>query len=79
MFPFLLQVLLCYSTPNSHPFISDEEKEYLNKNVAASGLHKKLDPVPFKAILRSAPLWVLVMAAVSYFLNFISIFINYIA
>ncbi|XP_028044031.1 putative inorganic phosphate cotransporter [Bombyx mandarina] len=63
---FLFWVLLCYSTPNSHPFISDEEKEYLNKNVAASGLHKKLDPVPFKAILRSAPLWVLVMAAIGH-------------
>ncbi|KAL4709892.1 hypothetical protein ACJJTC_003855 [Scirpophaga incertulas] len=55
---------LCYSTPNAHPFISDEEKQYLNSNVAASGLHKKLDPVPFKAILRSAPLWVLVMAGI---------------
>lgn len=63
-------MLLCYSTPNSNPFISDEEKEYLNKNIIASGLHKKLDPVPFKALLRSAPLWVLVLAAVSTFLKF---------
>lgn len=62
---FLLQTFLCYSTPNLHPFISDQEKEFLNKNVAASGLHKRLDPVPFKAILRSPPLWVLIMAAVS--------------
>ncbi|XP_053607893.1 putative inorganic phosphate cotransporter [Plodia interpunctella] len=63
---FIFWAMLCYNTPNSHPFISDEEKEYLNKTVIASGLHKKLDPVPFKAILRSAPLWVLVMAAIGH-------------
>lgn len=62
---FLFQALLSYSTPNEHPFISDSEREYLNTNVAASGLHKRLDPVPFKAILRSPPLWALVLAAVS--------------
>ncbi|KAI5652002.1 major facilitator superfamily domain-containing protein [Phthorimaea operculella] len=55
---FLFWCLLCYSTPNSHPFISDEERNYLNANVMASGLHKKLDPVPFRAILTSKPLWV---------------------
>ncbi|CAK1596028.1 unnamed protein product [Parnassius mnemosyne] len=63
---FIFWVLLCYSNPNSHPFISDEERNYLNKNVAASGLHKKLDPVPFRALIRSAPLWVLIMAAISH-------------
>ncbi|XP_063825389.1 putative inorganic phosphate cotransporter [Ostrinia nubilalis] len=63
---FIFWVLLCYSTPNEHPFISDEERDFLNKNVTASGLHKKLDPVPFKAILRSTPLWVLVLAAVGH-------------
>uniref|UniRef100_A0A2H1W2Y7 SFRICE_002812 n=1 Tax=Spodoptera frugiperda TaxID=7108 RepID=A0A2H1W2Y7_SPOFR len=63
---FIFWVVLCYSTPNSHPFISDEEKDFLNKNITASGLHKKLDPVPFKALLRSAPLWVLIMAAIGH-------------
>lgn len=64
-----MQVLLCYSTPNLHPFISDKEKDFLNDNVVASGLHKKLDPVPFKALLRSPPLWVLIFAAVSFLLS----------
>ncbi|XP_034830470.1 putative inorganic phosphate cotransporter [Maniola hyperantus] len=63
---FLFFTLLCYSTPNSHPFISDEERDYLNANVTASGLHKKLDPVPFKAILRSPQLWALMIAAVGH-------------
>lgn len=62
---FMFQVFLCYSTPNLHPFISDTEKEFLNNSVIASGLHKKLDPVPFKALLRSPALWVLILAAVS--------------
>lgn len=60
---FIFWVLFCYNTPNSHPFISDKERVYLNENIMASGLHKKLDPVPFKAILRSAPFWVLIFAA----------------
>ncbi|XP_050346311.1 putative inorganic phosphate cotransporter [Nymphalis io] len=63
---FIFFSLLCYSTPNSHPFISEEEKLYLNTNVVASGLHKKLDPVPFKAIFRSAPIWSLVIAAIGH-------------
>ncbi|XP_031765380.1 putative inorganic phosphate cotransporter [Galleria mellonella] len=63
---FLFWIILCYNTPNTHPFISDDEREYLNANVTASGLHKKLNPVPFKAILRSAPLWVLILAAVGH-------------
>ncbi|GBP29672.1 Putative inorganic phosphate cotransporter, partial [Eumeta japonica] len=63
---FIFWVLLCYSTPNSHPFISDKERQFLNANVMASGLHRKLDPVPFKAIFRSTPLWVLIMAAIGH-------------
>lgn len=30
---FVLFSLLCYSTPESHPFISDEEKKYLSKEL----------------------------------------------
>lgn len=30
---FILWVLLCYSDPQSHPFISDKEKEYLNREL----------------------------------------------
>ncbi|XP_050671025.1 putative inorganic phosphate cotransporter isoform X1 [Leptidea sinapis] len=63
---FIFWALLCFNTPNSHPFISEKERNYLNENIVASGLHKKLDPVPFKALLRSAPLWALVFAAVGH-------------
>lgn len=30
---FIFWVLLCYSDPQSHPFISDKEKEYLNREL----------------------------------------------
>ncbi|CAH4029405.1 unnamed protein product [Pieris brassicae] len=63
---FVFWVFLCYSTPNLHPFISDEERSYLNKNIVASGLHQKLHPVPFKVLLRSGPLWALIIAAVGH-------------
>ncbi|KAI5652003.1 major facilitator superfamily domain-containing protein [Phthorimaea operculella] len=72
---FIFWCLLCYSTPNSHPFVSDEEREYLNKEVTAS-LHKKLDPVPFRALLCSKPLWVLNLASVAHFFGYFTLTTN---
>ncbi|PZC82963.1 putative inorganic phosphate cotransporter [Helicoverpa armigera] len=65
---FLLWSVLCYSTPNTHPFISDSEKKFLNQNVDAL-IHtysKKLDPIPWKALLRSGPLWALIIAGIGH-------------
>lgn len=60
------QTLLCFSTPNTHPYISDAEKKFLNENVdALKGNQQVKDPVPWKALLRSVPLWALIIAAVS--------------
>jgi ACS family sodium-dependent inorganic phosphate cotransporter len=36
---FIAWTLLCYNDPQSHPFISDEEKEFLEKNIG--GIDKK--------------------------------------
>ncbi|OWR51221.1 sodium-dependent phosphate transporter [Danaus plexippus plexippus] len=60
--------LLCYSTPNTHPFISDKEKKFLNENVQALIHSEKqiLDPVPWKALLRSVPLWSLIIAGIGH-------------
>lgn len=57
--------LLCYSDPESHPFISDEERSYLRKelNETASG---KARIIPWKAILTSVPLWALVAAQIGH-------------
>ncbi|XP_049869087.1 putative inorganic phosphate cotransporter isoform X2 [Pectinophora gossypiella] len=65
---FITWSLICYSTPNTHPFISDAEKKFLNENVD-SLIHaskQKLDPVPWKALLRSVPLWALIIAAIGH-------------
>ncbi|XP_075973406.1 putative inorganic phosphate cotransporter [Anticarsia gemmatalis] len=65
---FVLWSLLCYSTPNTHPYISDSEKKFLNQNVDAL-IHTKekaLDPIPWKALLRSVPLWSLIIAGIGH-------------
>ncbi|XP_061713312.1 putative inorganic phosphate cotransporter [Cydia pomonella] len=65
---FALWTVLCYSTPNTHPYISDKEKKYLNENVASliSTAEHELDPVPWKALLRSVPLWALIIAGIGH-------------
>ncbi|CAG9094167.1 hypothetical protein JYU34_012828 [Plutella xylostella] len=63
---FALWSLFCYSTPNTHPFISKKELHYLNTNVTTADNKGAKDPVPWKAILRSAPVWALVCAAVGH-------------
>lgn len=62
---FIFWTLLIYSTPNVHPFISDEEREYLNKHVKAS-IGKKLDPMPWRAILSSPAMWALAIGAIGH-------------
>lgn len=78
---FSFQCVLCYSTPNTHPYISDAEKKFLNENVD-SLIHSKkqeLDPVPWKALIRSVPLWSLIIAAVSFLDKVVNIFCKFIS
>ncbi|KAM3964526.1 putative inorganic phosphate cotransporter [Aphomia sociella] len=65
---FVLWSLLCYSTPNTHPFISNSEKKFLNENVDSLKYTKaeKIDPIPWKALLRSVPLWALIVAGIGH-------------
>lgn len=60
---FVQQALLCYNDPESHPYISDKEKKYLEE---ALGRHQTSHPsaIPWKAIFMSVPLWALVCAQV---------------
>lgn len=61
---FILWQLLCYSEPESHPFISDEEKAYLKKELENVS-EESLD-IPWKDILKSPPLWALVAAQIGH-------------
>nr|XP_023026033.1 putative inorganic phosphate cotransporter isoform X2 [Leptinotarsa decemlineata] len=60
---FIVWVLICYSDPETHPFISDEEKMYLKKELDTSNEKRE---IPWGAILTSAPLWALVMAQIGH-------------
>ncbi|XP_063362118.1 putative inorganic phosphate cotransporter isoform X1 [Cydia amplana] len=62
---FILWSVLCYNDPESHPFISDKEKKYLEE---ALGSHRNSQPsaIPWKAIFMSVPLWALVCAQIGH-------------
>ncbi|KAK4874653.1 hypothetical protein RN001_014013 [Aquatica leii] len=57
---FILWVILCYSDPQSHPFITENEKKFLEKEL--TGISKDKKKIPWKHILKSKPLWALVLA-----------------
>ncbi|KAL3272430.1 hypothetical protein HHI36_013912 [Cryptolaemus montrouzieri] len=61
---FILFSLICYSTPDEHPFITDEEKSYLKKEL--DNVSKEKLPIPWRGILTSVPLWALVCAQVGH-------------
>lgn len=60
-------MLLCYSDPESHPFISDKEKDFLKKELGQLERDKTLPPTPWRAILTSIPMMALVCAQVNQF------------
>ncbi|XP_046628021.1 putative inorganic phosphate cotransporter [Neodiprion virginianus] len=60
---FLAWILLCSSYPDSHPFISDQEKKYLH-DAMVEHTHKETGPTPWRQILTSAPMWALLIAKV---------------
>jgi len=61
---FILWVLLCYSDPSSHPYISDKEKDYLDRELANVSSLKL--PIPWQAILTSVPMWALVITQIGH-------------
>lgn len=61
---FVLFTLLCYSSPDEHPFISEKERSFLKKELGS--LSKEKLSVPWRAILTSVPLWALVCAQIGH-------------
>lgn len=62
---FLFWVVLCYSHPDSHPFISEKEKNYLHETMHEH-TQKKTRSTPWGKILTSVPLWALVAGKVGH-------------
>ncbi|XP_032525712.2 putative inorganic phosphate cotransporter [Danaus plexippus] len=63
---FVFWIILCYSEPNTHPFISKAELNHLNKVVIRSEHKHCKDTVPWKAILRSPTTWALLVSHVGH-------------
>ncbi|XP_055294957.1 sialin-like [Sitodiplosis mosellana] len=63
---FLIFTVLCYSNPGSHPFISTEEREYLETELGQLKRHKHLPPTPWISILTSVPMIALVCAQIGH-------------
>ncbi|XP_044272566.1 sialin-like isoform X2 [Tribolium madens] len=59
-----LWMVLCYPDPENHPFISDEEKEYLRKHIAHVTRRKR--QVPWYSIMTSAPVLALIAAQIGH-------------
>ncbi|XP_076241697.1 sialin [Calliopsis andreniformis] len=62
---FLIFVVTCYNTPDSHPFISEKEKNFLHEKMQAH-THKEPPTAPWRHILTSVPVWALVIAQVGH-------------
>lgn len=62
---FLIFLVTCYNTPDSHPFISDREKNFLHEKLQAH-THKKPPSAPWRHILTSVPVWALVTAQIGH-------------
>ncbi|XP_058791949.1 putative inorganic phosphate cotransporter isoform X2 [Phymastichus coffea] len=62
---FVAWVALCYNNPREHPFISASEAAYLHERTSATTFGRA-PPVPWRRILRSAPLWALIAAQVGH-------------
>lgn len=67
---FIIFVLVCYKDPESHPFISEREKEYLRKEMGGLARSKDLAPTPWLAILKNVPMIALVCAQIGHDFGF---------
>ncbi|GLG96910.1 hypothetical protein R5R35_000893 [Gryllus longicercus] len=62
---FIIWTLICYSDPASHPYITEEERKYLEETVG-DVKKKDLPPVPWRAIFTSVPLLGLICAQIGH-------------
>lgn len=67
---FIVFSLICYSDPQSHPFIKDSEKEYLMREMGKLERNRDLPPTPWKAIFTSVPMIALVCAQIGHDFGF---------
>ncbi|XP_031629149.1 sialin-like [Contarinia nasturtii] len=62
---------LCYEKPQDHPFISDEEKEYLQQKIEHyENERRNLSSTPWIAIIKCSPVWALILSTALYSWSF---------
>ncbi|XP_024938191.1 putative inorganic phosphate cotransporter isoform X2 [Cephus cinctus] len=58
---YVFWIFLVYDSPQQHPRIGEDEKSYILENLAGSVADRERN-IPWKAILSSKPLWILITA-----------------
>lgn len=61
-----LQNLICYNNPESHPFISDKEKNYLLRELGQLKRRTDLPGTPWKMLFRNPAMLALISAQVGH-------------
>lgn len=59
-----VQTLTCYDDPASHPYISNEEREYLKTEIGQLKRSDDLPPTPWTRILTNGPIWAFIIVQV---------------
>lgn len=62
---FLFQTITCSNDPESHPFISKKELDYLKTEIGQLKRHSNLPSPPWKEIFTSVPIFVLMIAQIT--------------
>ncbi|XP_076175055.1 putative inorganic phosphate cotransporter isoform X2 [Ptiloglossa arizonensis] len=62
---FLIWLVTCYNNPDTHPYISEREKNFLRERMHTH-THKKPPSAPWRHILTSVPVWALITAQIGH-------------
>lgn len=66
----VFQMLVCYNDPESDPFISKKEKDYLLATLGQLKRKTDLPSTPWKSIFTSPPVLVLILGQVHFYYKF---------
>lgn len=61
-----LKWLICYNNPESHPFITEREKNFLKRELGELKRPDDLPPTPWRAMFTNAPMLALISAQVGH-------------
>ncbi|XP_076064319.1 putative inorganic phosphate cotransporter isoform X2 [Oratosquilla oratoria] len=59
---FIFWVIFVYDKPSSHPWISNEERTYIETSLSLKASNSKALPIPWYHILTSMPFWAIVVS-----------------